>query len=68
MQQYKCRGISVRILPLDNQTIIYNDVVAIYHWREQKKVGLEIISASYADTMRAVFEQYWKLAEPQTSR
>lgn len=68
MVQYHCRGISVRILPLDNQTIIYNDTVAIYHWRQQKKVGAEIISQTYADTMRAIFEQYWKLAEPKTSR
>lgn len=68
MQQYVCRGISARIIPLDNQIIIYNDVVAIYHWREQKKVGVEIISGSFADTMRSIFEHYWKLAEPQNSR
>jgi len=68
MQQYRCRGISARVLPLDNQTIIYNDTVAIYHWRQEKKVGVEIISATFADTMRGVFEQNWKLAEPREVR
>lgn len=68
MQQYTCRGISARILPLDNQMIIYNDTVAIYHWRQQKKVGIEILSRTFADTMRAIFEQYWALAEPKTTR
>jgi DNA-binding MarR family transcriptional regulator len=68
MQQYNCRGISARIVPLENQIIIYNDTVAIYHWRQQKKVGVEIISRTFAETMRGVFEQYWALAEPKTSR
>ena len=68
LQQYSCRGISARIVPLDNQITIYNDTVAIFSWRQQKKVGLEIVSRTYAATMRSIFETYWKLAEPATSR
>lgn len=68
MQQYSCRAISPRILPMDNQFIIYNDTVALYHWRQEKKVGVEIISRTYADTMRNIFEHFWRLAEPRVSR
>ncbi len=68
LQRYSCRGISARIVPLDNQIIIYNDTVAMYSWRQPKKVGVEILSPTLAATMRGIFETYWKLAEPATSR
>ncbi len=68
MEQYSCRAISARLLPLDNQFVIYNDTVALYHWRQKKKVGVEIISQTYADTMRNIFEHYWRLAEPHSTR
>lgn len=64
MKGYSCRSLSREVLPLDIQTIIYNDTVAIYHWRQEKKVGVEIISRTYADTMRNMFEHYWQLAKP----
>ena len=56
------RTISYEALPLDNQMVIYNDTVAIYHWRKEQKVGLEIINADYARTMREMFELYWAQA------
>lgn len=62
---YTYRLLSPAILMFDNQTVIYNDVVAIYHWRQEKKVGIEIVSATYADMMRQIFEHYWQLAENQ---
>lgn len=64
LQHYHCRGISARVLPLENQIVIYNDTVAIYNWRQDKKVGTEIVSESFANTMRGVFDCFWKLTEP----
>lgn len=59
---YRVRMLAPSILPIDNQTTIYNDTVAVYHWKQEKKVGLEIISSSYADMMRQIFEHYWNMA------
>jgi predicted transcriptional regulator len=58
------RRINEAILPLRHQIIIYNDTVSIYCWRDGQKTGIEIINQPYAQTMRAVFERYWSLAEP----
>lgn len=60
---YRRRHISSAILPLGQQTCIYNNTVSIYNWRDGQKVGSEIINKAYADMQRAIFEHYWKLAE-----
>lgn len=61
-KHYSYRLIDPKILPLQQQTVIYNDTVAIYNWRQEQKVGIEIISKDYAQTMRTMFEHFWKLA------
>jgi predicted DNA-binding transcriptional regulator len=68
LQRYICRGISAGIIPLENQITIYNETVAIYSWRHHKKMGLEIISRTFATTMRAMFEHFWSLTEATSSR
>lgn len=60
---YNKRLIDPKILPLSHQMCIYNNTVAIYNWRNNQKVGCEIINKSFADMQRAVFESYWKLAK-----
>ncbi|MBP7767159.1 hypothetical protein KA068_01410 [Candidatus Saccharibacteria bacterium] len=59
---FRRRNIDSSVLNLDQQIAIYNDVVATYHWRDDQKVGVEIINQAYSDTMRQVFEQYWNLS------
>jgi DNA-binding MarR family transcriptional regulator len=68
MTRYTHRVIPSDILPLGQQMCIYNDTVAIYHWRHDQKVGLEIISAPFATMMRDVFEMYWQKATPPVVR
>ncbi|MGH7196305.1 MAG: TrmB family transcriptional regulator [Candidatus Saccharimonadales bacterium] len=58
---YSYRILPKEILTFDNQTIVYNDTVAIYHWKHDQRVGVEIISHTYAQMMRQVFEYYWAL-------
>lgn len=62
MERYNCRIIPQRLLPLPNQTIIYNDTVSIYHTAGGQRIGVEIINAAYAGTMRAIFNHYWDMA------
>lgn len=61
--QYEHRKISPKIIEFDGQTIIYNNTVAIYHWKHDKRVGVEIISKTYARMMRQLFYNYWNHAK-----
>ncbi|HSW98955.1 MAG TPA: helix-turn-helix domain-containing protein [Candidatus Saccharimonadales bacterium] len=63
---YQYREIPRDVLPLDNQMVTYNDTVAIYHWRHQQKVGIEIVNVSFAETVRSMFNHYWDVAGEAT--
>jgi len=63
MERYVHRRIPCETLRFENQVSIYNDTVATYHWRNNQKVGFEVIDAAYANMMRQLFEHYWQLAE-----
>jgi sugar-specific transcriptional regulator TrmB len=62
MDRYTYRNIEVDILLLKNQISIYNNTVATYHWRNDQKVGVEVINDNYAAMMRQLFENYWQIA------
>lgn len=64
MKLYTCRILPANILTISNQTVIYNDTVAIYHWQNGQKTGIEIINTSYAAMMRHMFKMYWQMAAP----
>lgn len=65
MKRYQYRKIASNSVYFNEQINIYNNTVAIYHWRENQKVGVEIISASYAGVMRRMFEDLWEAAGRQ---
>lgn len=50
----------------NSQTVVYNDVVEIFHCDEDRRVGIEIINQPYADMMRQLFENYWRTAQEFT--
>jgi len=61
---YVYRILSPEILQLgDNQTIIYNNTVSIYHWRDEQQIGVEVTNAAYARMMRQIFNHYWTIAQ-----
>lgn len=60
---YSRRYIAADILPLAHQLCVYNNTVALYHWRDGKKVGCEVINKSFADMQRSIFEKYWKISD-----
>jgi sugar-specific transcriptional regulator TrmB len=60
---YQYRVLMPDVLLLENQIATYNDTVAIYHWRHQQKVGVEILNAALAQTVRQMFNHYWELGQ-----
>lgn len=63
MGTYTYRRVPEDVLLLKNQLSIYGNTVATYHWRNDQKVGVEIINENYSQMMRQLFEHYWTLAE-----
>lgn len=63
MSLYEARRINNDILPVATPMVIYNDVVEIFQFSNQERVGIEIKSRSFAHTMRSIFEQYWLMGE-----
>lgn len=53
------KNISPNKLQLDHQIVIYNNTVAVYSWRNDQKVGYEVINETYATMWRQLFEHYW---------
>lgn len=59
---YRERFLEPEKLLMKHQVTIYNDTVATYCWRDDQKVGIEVINNANAQMMRQMFEHYWKLA------
>jgi hypothetical protein len=57
---YKLGLVEREVLPINHLTTIYNDTVAIYNVYEGRRMGLEINSKTYAQTLRGVFNHFWK--------
>jgi len=60
---YEARRVSEDELPVATPMVIYNDTVSIYQFTDEKRVGVEIINAGFARTMKSIFELYWKNAQ-----
>jgi hypothetical protein len=59
---YTCRFIPQVQLPIETPIMIYNDTVAIYQFKHEQRVGVEIVNKTFANTMRYIFENYWVIA------
>jgi sugar-specific transcriptional regulator TrmB len=62
-KHFESRLLDEDVLLMRQTMSIYNNTVAIYHWREEEKIGLEIVSKMYTAMMRQMFEYYWRLAK-----
>lgn len=60
---YTQRIIPKTILPINHLVSIYNDTVATCHLHQGQRIGLEIVSKTYAQTFRSLFELIWQLAK-----
>ncbi len=62
-KRYNIKEIPENVLRLDEQIAIYNNTVSIYSWKRERKVGIEIVNKSHANTVRQMFNHYWNIAE-----
>jgi sugar-specific transcriptional regulator TrmB len=68
MELYQAHIIPKTALPASTPMVIYNDTVAVYQFDKEKRVGVEIVNAAYAQTMRHIFEHYWNLSTTEVNR
>jgi len=60
---FKERYISSKILNINHQMDIYNDVIGIYSWHEGEVFGVEIYNEKIATMHKQLFEIVWKIAK-----
>jgi len=64
----KTKTWNARIAPQDfaisNATVVYNDVVVYYNWKDGEVFGVEIHNADIANTQRQFFEMLWQQSLP----
>jgi sugar-specific transcriptional regulator TrmB len=61
---YSQRYISKNVLNLGCQITIFNDTTNIYHWRNNQRIGIVVMSPDYTMMMRQFFEMIWLLGAP----
>ncbi len=59
---FEGRYIPKKILDIDHQVDIYNDVVAYYNWYEGDVFGVEIYNRKIARMQKQLFEMVWEKA------
>lgn len=64
LEHWQGRYLPDSILPITYSTVIYDDVVAYYNWKDGEIFGVEIHNRQIADTQRALFEMLWRQAPP----
>lgn len=62
---FESRYIAKKILDINHQSDIYNNVVTFYNWREDEVFGVEIYNKNVAKMQRQIFEILWKQAIPE---
>jgi len=58
------RFISEKILKIDQNIDIYNNVVAYYHWQGNETFGVEIYNQRVSDFHKQMHDVIWKIAKP----
>jgi sugar-specific transcriptional regulator TrmB len=60
LQNWQSRYISPDAFPITHGTIIYDNVVGYFNWKDDEIFGIEIYNAEIAATQRQLFELLWK--------
>jgi sugar-specific transcriptional regulator TrmB len=60
---WKCRYLDPKILRIDSEVLIYNDVYALYGYKDEEIWGVEIYNQNLAKMQKQNFDAYWKMAK-----
>lgn len=60
------RYIPSKIVTIDHQIDIYNDIVSFYDWEGKEIFGVEIHNEKVARLQKQIFDVLWKLGQPMS--
>lgn len=64
LQHWQSRHITSDVFPITHSTIVYNDIVTYYNWKDGEIFGIEIHNQDIANAQRHFFEMLWQQASP----
>lgn len=64
LEHWEARYVPPEVFAITHSTIIYNDVVAYYNWREGNLFGIEVYNQEIADAQAQFFEMLWRQSRP----
>ncbi|RTK95125.1 hypothetical protein EKI60_01575 [Candidatus Saccharibacteria bacterium] len=62
LENWQARYVSDSLLPIPHSTIIYDNVVAFFDWKDGQIFGIEIHNPAIAAVQRNLFEMLWQQA------
>ncbi|MBI3888157.1 hypothetical protein HY310_03780 [Candidatus Microgenomates bacterium] len=65
-KNWQTRYLDPKIVDINHQMDIYNDVVAIYNWHDGEVFGVEIYNQKVATMQKQIFEVLWKLGKDKS--
>ena len=66
LEHWDSRYLPPAVFPITHSTIVYDDVVSYYNWRDGETFGVEIHNPEIAEMQRHVFEMLWAQGDPVT--
>jgi sugar-specific transcriptional regulator TrmB len=60
LAHWQGRYLPASVFPITYSTVVYDDVVSYYNWKDGEIFGIEIHNQQMADAQRRVFEMLWR--------
>lgn len=60
---YVHKHIPENVFKIGQGMVTYNNTVAIYNWKDDEFVGIEIINKPFAESFRQIFKHFWTIAK-----
>jgi sugar-specific transcriptional regulator TrmB len=67
IKYFESRYIPDKLLHINHQMDIHDDVIGIYNWHEGEIIGVEIYNAKVAAFHKQIFEIIWGISKPENS-
>ncbi len=58
---WTCRYLSPEIMHISSEILIYNDVYAMYGYKDNDVWGIEIYNEDLAEMQKQIFDSYWRI-------
>lgn len=66
LKYWQGRYIAENVFPINYSTVIYDNVVTYYNWKDGEVFGIELYNKDIANAQRALFEMLWQQGHTRT--